>query len=958
MKKRIVTKFLAIALAVSMAFPAVSFSSTVAYADGEVSVEEEVVSSSSERITYSFSGSQFEKAGYAQGTIQLSVDTAGTYNLYWANDNEALDGYYPIGTLDLKANASGTVSLGYHTVIPAGATKIIATTGSLSVSDAYAVYDIPVNKQFSSGSGEKLYSFSTYSDIHIDTGSDVWYKNAEKNLEQALKYSTQMGTDYIVVSGDCITNDYDTTIDKEWKAYSRVLSKSDYVNPIWESDGNHEMRQGVSAGLSAFRQWSGTDGSNNGKSYFSMVEPKTGDLFIFMALEKEHPHTEEEFSSDQIAWVRDLLVHNYENRNVFIVEHAPIEGYGAGDRMSQPYYGGMLSLDNDATKAFKQILNDYPNVVFLSGHTHEDYVMDYNYFDDGGDAAHMIHTPSLAGSTMPDEKDKELLRNEGKGFNSQGYYVEVYQNEIVFYGANITDEKIYPAYSYIMEGSRTDTSPIINSTVNLEYSGEMVDATGELSMVAAVLTKYYRYASFDSYQSLKKLYYEFKDCTTVKQGVIDEFQARIEALSNYTGEITVYPLRSKYYFVNDNNWSSVYAYAWTGSDHNAEWPGVKINKVGTNSSGKDVYCVNFASAGEYENLIFDSGSGGSQTVDIFLPDYAYNCFTLNGLDNGKYKVENSNYDNGDEPDPPIVVTGDKIALLYYVSDEHDWSNIDTFFTKGNDGKYRLKYNATGDKTFSFSLYNKTTGKYYTLSASQRIDFSQGESFNVTLKEESARGKSVSIYGLSDADYVDLEFDPSNKNISIKCSGGEEPILTGWQNIDDQWYYYNMDGTIRTGWLKSGNKWYYLNADGVMQTGWVQTDGKQYYMDSNGAMQTGWKKIDGKWYYFVGNGAMAKDWNKIDDKWYYFESDGIMATGWKKINDKEYFFKNSGVMAASEWCNGYWLNSDGTWTYPYKASWKQDSKGWWYGDKSGWYAKNTVIQIDSKSYTFDEKGYIK
>ena len=104
--------------------------------------------------------------------------------------------------------------------------------------------------------------------------------------------------------------------------------------------------------------------------------------------------------------------------------------------------------------------------------------------------------------------------------------------------------------------------------------------------------------------------------------------------------------------------------------------------------------------------------------------------------------------------------------------------------------------------------------------------------------------------------------------------------------------------------------------------------------------------------------MLTGWQKISNLWYYFNTGGDMATGWKTIGGKTYYFKDSGAMAANEWCKGYWLNSDGTWTYPYKASWKKDSKGWYYQDTSGWYAKNTTITIDGTKYTFDAKGYMQ
>ena len=102
-----------------------------------------------------------------------------------------------------------------------------------------------------------------------------------------------------------------------------------------------------------------------------------------------------------------------------------------------------------------------------------------------------------------------------------------------------------------------------------------------------------------------------------------------------------------------------------------------------------------------------------------------------------------------------------------------------------------------------------------------------------------------------------------------------------------------------------------------------------------AVKNGWKKESGKWFYYV---------------------KGTKQKGWKQIGKKWYFFKKDGSMAANEWCKGYWLNKDGTWTYKKKATWKKDATSWWFGCK-GWYAKNQWQKIDDKWYYFNAKGYI-
>ena len=63
------------------------------------------------------------------------------------------------------------------------------------------------------------------------------------------------------------------------------------------------------------------------------------------------------------------------------------------------------------------------------------------------------------------------------------------------------------------------------------------------------------------------------------------------------------------------------------------------------------------------------------------------------------------------------------------------------------------------------------------------------------------------------------------------------------------------------------------------------------------------------------------------------------------------------MASAEYCRGYWVNKNGSSTYPYKAKWRKSVNRWWYGDNKGWYARKQWLKIDGKYYYFDEKGYM-
>ena len=182
------------------------------------------------------------------------------------------------------------------------------------------------------------------------------------------------------------------------------------------------------------------------------------------------------------------------------------------------------------------------------------------------------------------------------------------------------------------------------------------------------------------------------------------------------------------------------------------------------------------------------------------------------------------------------------------------------------------------------------------------------------------------------------------------------VKSCWMQIDAAWYHFNASGYAETGWVNDGNTWYYCSSKGAMQTGWQQIGGSWYYLGGSGAMRTGWQEIGGKWYYLGGNGAMRTGWQVISGKWYYFGDSGEMRTGWQEIGGVWFFFKSGGDMAANEYCGGYWLNSNGSWTYKHKASWHENYKGWWFGDDTGWYAAGGTYKIDGRDYVFDSSGY--
>ena len=105
-------------------------------------------------------------------------------------------------------------------------------------------------------------------------------------------------------------------------------------------------------------------------------------------------------------------------------------------------------------------------------------------------------------------------------------------------------------------------------------------------------------------------------------------------------------------------------------------------------------------------------------------------------------------------------------------------------------------------------------------------------------------------------------------------------------------------------------------------------------------------------------AAGGSWKSNSNGWWYEYSDGSYASGWTEIDGYWYFFTGSGYMDYSEYRDGCWLNTDGTWNTAYSGGyWASDSTGWWYTDASGWYPVNTWLWIDGSCYFFKASGYL-
>ena len=435
-------------------------------------------------IGYTFSGDKANAAGFAEGTITLSGGS-GSYNLYWADDSKALDGFEPIAAI----SGSGSCSMPAYTAIPVAATKIAAFKSSvtnLALSNADAVYTVPANKRTGRSVNDRLYSFAAYSDQHVEanfknssdypySGWSAKYPYDEQHLLASFNTAAARGVDFIITTGDHVNNQLNENnggnnnlYAGEWNTYLKILARSDYVNPIYEAIGNHELwnydteksytGKDWRTGSNYFTKVTGLDSTadtlNSGKAYYEITEPHTGDHFLFMALEGGfYTDRVNEFSDEQLAWLESKL-QAYENdgKNTFILEHANFNKWGSGDRLDGAAYDLALKDVNSATTKLKGLLMKYKNAVVITGHTHFMLKLQLNYSDNNGSSAIIMHNSSVGGVRDIDysKTGTKSRVNDYSLEKSEGYIVEVYDNATYFEGVNVMSNKVNPLATYII----------------------------------------------------------------------------------------------------------------------------------------------------------------------------------------------------------------------------------------------------------------------------------------------------------------------------------------------------------------------------------------------------------------------------------------------------------------------------------------------------------------------------
>lgn len=111
-----------------------------------------------------------------------------------------------------------------------------------------------------------------------------------------------------------------------------------------------------------------------------------------------------------------------------------------------------------------------------------------------------------------------------------------------------------------------------------------------------------------------------------------------------------------------------------------------------------------------------------------------------------------------------------------------------------------------------------------------------------------------------------------------CKKHLENNKTGWEKVEDKWFYRYNGNIIKDQWFNISNRWYVFDGMGRMITGWFKSNEEWYYLNpKDGAMLSGqWVENEEtkKQYYLTSSGIMASNcYIKKGDKYYWVNKDG-------------------------------------------------------------------------------------
>lgn len=360
------------------------------------------------------------EAGDSQGFISLlgrpESENKETVLVCWGKDNQPLEGYDPLFTLNAYAHYPVTGEIPAHSVFPEDASQILICADrngkpGTVLASAFIQPELRYTEQ-----QEPRFTFSVISDTHI---TRRLFSRNNFNFCRALSQITNVlpPVSFMINNGDITDNGSE-------KEYNTLGLLESFFNlpDIYYTIGNHDSDKNASDFSilkDRFLQLTGTD-----QVYYSFTQDNC--TFIVLGNEGTEDIGDPDFariSQQQLDWLEDTLktaVAENPHQPVFVFVHQPLLGTVAAS---------FESSDLLQSEEVMEIIEQYPQVVLFSGHTHRSMSGTLSLRSEEGMVTY-VHDGVVC-AVWDGEKDTN---------DSQGLFVSVYDEYLYISGRSFTND--------------------------------------------------------------------------------------------------------------------------------------------------------------------------------------------------------------------------------------------------------------------------------------------------------------------------------------------------------------------------------------------------------------------------------------------------------------------------------------------------------------------------------------
>lgn len=423
--------------------------------------------SANAEIDYAFDNGQTYSAA---GTVTLTSDKDGNYDLYWGTENgdklSVQRGSYDIAYSEFAEvtvdDGKGETEIYSFTVIPSGAETVLAFKGNAKAGEV----QLPDSKQ---GAGESpVYTFGALSDVHFNRyNASLCGDDAMLTFPNALNFLDLFDISLVGMSGD-ISNSAEVD---SFEKFNTVSSRYDF--PVFTCTGNHDVsdeftlenwQKYVNAGVYGETKKDGVlNVAANGLDFVYSGNETHGDVFLFLSQFAWDYNSESSriLTDAQLDWLASQL-EEYKDKTVYLFFHTFLSNAngnkdtGEGNLINKAgsTYDLVFTPGTPDEARFTALMKQYKNVVFFNGHSHWAFNMQkfnpiMNITDYDGEYATLVHISSVS---SPRRTTENLSgKTEWNMRSSEGYLVSVYDDYIVLTACDFLGGEMLAYACFVIE---------------------------------------------------------------------------------------------------------------------------------------------------------------------------------------------------------------------------------------------------------------------------------------------------------------------------------------------------------------------------------------------------------------------------------------------------------------------------------------------------------------------------